>query len=117
MLPYKRTVRVGVLIRDEIVKIIRDIADLNAKLLTITEVRLSDDLLNCKIYYSVFGNEEDKKTAEQNLNKHLKEIRYQLAIRVNLRRTPQISFVYDDTNDNADKIFEILKKIEDEKKR
>ena len=46
----------------------------------------------------------------------LKFIRYQLAQTVDLRRTPTIDFKYDDSSEKAAKVFEILEKIENEKK-
>lgn len=112
---YKRSTRVGVLIQHEISSILRDIRDLNAGLVTVTGVKLTEDLLACKVFYSVFGTEEDKSAAERLLKINTKEIRHQLALRLNLRRTPTLEFVYDDSNEKASKVFDILKKIEEEK--
>jgi ribosome-binding factor A len=111
---YKRSTRVGALIQHEVSDILRDIRDLNAGLVTVMGVKLTDDLLFCKIFYSVFGSEEDKKKVSSVLKDNLKAIRYQLAASLNLRRTPEISFVYDDTNESASRVHNILKKIEDE---
>jgi ribosome-binding factor A len=111
---YKRSARVGVLIQHELSSILRDMRDLNAGLVTIMGVRLTEDLLACKAFYSVFGTDEDRNAAERILKINTKEIRRQLALRLNLRRTPALEFVYDDTNEKASKVFDILKKIEDE---
>jgi ribosome-binding factor A len=111
-LSYKRSVRVSELIHRTVADIMREMRDLDARLVTVTGVKLTDDLLNCRIYYSVFGAGEDKKKADKVLRKNTKKVRYQLALRLNLRRTPVVSFVYDDTNENAAKIFSILEKIE-----
>lgn len=112
---YKRSVRVGALIQQEISSILRDIRDLNTALVTVTGVKLTEDLLGCKVFYSVFAGEEDKQTVGRILKENIKAIRHQLALRLNLRRTPSIEFIYDDTNEKASKVFEILKKIENEK--
>jgi ribosome-binding factor A len=116
-LSYKRSVRVGELIQQTVSKLVRDLKDLDIGLglVTIMSVKLTDDLLNCRIYYSVFGSDEDKEKASISLKKNAKEIRHQLAMRLNLRRTPEIIFVYDGTNETADKVFNLLKKIEKEK--
>ena len=45
----------------------------------------------------------------------IKQIRYNLAQNMELRRTPTIDFKYDDSGEKAEKIFEILNKIEHEK--
>jgi ribosome-binding factor A len=78
-------------------------------------VKLTDDLLSCRVFYSVFGSEDDKDKAGRILKDNTKEIRHQLALRLNLRRTPSIEFVYDNTNETASKVYDILKKIENEK--
>lgn len=114
MLPYKRSERVSVLIQSCLADIIRDIKELNPPLLTVSKVALSDDLLNCKIYYSVLGGADSIAAAKQILQTKQKQIRHQLAVRLNLRRTPDIMFCYDNTNENADKIFGILKTLENE---
>lgn len=112
---YKRSTRVGELIQQSISEIIREIRELNVGLVTIMGVKLTDDLQNCRVFYSVFGSEEDKANAEKILKDKTKEIRHELALKLNLRRTPTIVFEYDDTNENASKVFDILKKIEEEK--
>jgi ribosome-binding factor A len=89
--------------------------DLDAGLVTVMGASLTDDLLSCRIYYSVLGSEGDKKKVVRVLKKNTKQVRHKLALHLNLRRTPTISFVYDDTNERATKVFDILKKIEEEK--
>jgi ribosome-binding factor A len=116
-LSYKRAIKVGVLIQRTVSEIIREIKNLDTGLVTITGVKLTDNLLNCKVYYSVFGSGEDKKKIEEIFKKNIKKVRCQLALRLNLRCTPTISFIYDCTNENAIKIFDILKKIEEKEKK
>jgi ribosome-binding factor A len=114
-LSYKRSVRVGELIQQNVSSIVGEMKDLDVGLVTVMGVSLTDDLLNCKIYYSVLGSEEDKKKIAGVLNKSTKQVRHKLALRLDLRRIPTISFVYDDTNERATKVFDILQKIEEEK--
>lgn len=114
MKAYKRATRVAELIQKNIAEIFRDIKELNKGLVTVTEVRLTDDLQTCRIFYSVIGSQEDKINAQTVLNDKLKEIRYQLAQNMDLRRTPTIDFKYDDSGERAEKVFEILDKIKHE---
>jgi ribosome-binding factor A len=114
-LSYKRSVRVGELIQQTVSEIVREMRDLDSGLVTVMGVKPTDDLMSCRIYYSVFGSQEDKSKAEVVLKKNTKEIRHQLAMRLNLRRTPEIVFIYDDTNESATKVFDLLKKIEEDK--
>ena len=114
MKAYKRATRVAELIQKNIAEILRDIKELTG-LVTVTSVRLTDDLQTCRIFYSVIGSDNDKKNAEKVLNEQLKQIRYALAQNMELRRTPTIDFKYDDSGEKAERIFEILDKIEHEK--
>ena len=111
-LSYKRSTRVGELIQQTVSEVVREMRDLDSGLVTVMGVKLTDDLLSCRVFYSVFGTEEDKAKAAETLNKNTKEVRHQLAMRLNLRRTPTLVFEYDDTNEHASNVFDILKKIE-----
>ena len=115
MKAYKRATRVAELIQENMAKILRNIKELNKGLVTVTSVRLTDDLQTCRIFYSVIGSEQDKKNADTVLKEKTKQIRFELAQNMNLRRTPTIDFKYDDSGEKAEKIFEILDKIEHEK--
>jgi len=117
MRSYKRSDRVSELIHSEMVKILRDIKELNHGLLTVTKVKLTDDLQTCRIFYSVIGTEQDRENADKILNENLKHIRFMLANSVDLRRTPTIDFEYDSSAEEAVRVFELLDKIKHEKKR
>jgi len=116
MRSYKRSDRVSELIQSEMVKILRDIKGLNHGLLTVTKVKLTDDLQTCRIFYSVIGSDDDKINADAVLKENLKHIRFLLANSVDLRRTPTIEFKYDDSAEEAVRVFELLEKIKEEKK-
>jgi len=113
---YKRSARVAELIQEKMVEILRDIKDLNKGLLTVTKVKLTDDLQTCRIFYSVIGTQDDIKSSEKVLTDNLKQIRFRLAQSVNLRRTPTIEFKYDDSGEKVIRVFELFDKIEQEKK-
>jgi len=111
---YKRSDRVGELIFETVSELVREIRDFSG-LVSVMKVKLTDDLQSARIFYSVLGSGADKTNAEKVLKDNAKNIRHQLAQKLNLRRTPTIFFEYDDTNENADKVFNLLKKIEEEK--
>ncbi len=115
MKAYKRATRVAELIQENMAKIFRDIKELNKGLVTVTSVRLTDDLQTCRIFYSVIGTESDKESTKKVLEEKTKQIRFALAQSMELRRTPTIDFKYDDSGERAKKVFEILDKIKHEK--
>lgn len=62
---------------------------------SVVSVEVTPDLKYCKAYISVLGSEEQAKEARAGLKSAVGYIRRELARRVNLRNTPEISFVLD----------------------
>lgn len=62
---------------------------------TVVAVEVTPDLKLCKAYISVLGSEEAGKETIKGLKSAMGFIRTQLARRVNLRNTPEITFVLD----------------------
>jgi ribosome-binding factor A len=111
---YKRADRMGKLMLETISEIVRQMSENETEFITVNDVKLTDDLLSCRVFYSVLGSDEDKEKAKKFFNKNAKEIRYRLSSSIDLRRTPSLSFDYDFTNERASKIYDILEKIENE---
>jgi ribosome-binding factor A len=114
---YKRSDRVGELIQQEISRILLDIKTPQMGFITVTSVKLTDDLQDCRVFYSVLGDEAEIADNKKLLEEAIPEIRHQLALRLNLRRTPALIFTFDDTPQRANRVFEILEKIRDEEKK
>ncbi len=82
----------------ELAQIIRDIKDPRVSPMTsVLQVEVAPDLKNCKVFVSVLGSEEDAKKTMQGLESASGFIRSELARKVNLRNTPQLTFVLDDS--------------------
>ncbi|MBO5011653.1 MAG: 30S ribosome-binding factor RbfA [Elusimicrobiaceae bacterium] len=81
---------------------------------TITAVRLSKDLANAKVFFSVFGSPEDRKKTQEALSLLRKEIGAQLRGRLHLKRIPSFTFEYDDTPEKASRVEAIFQVIEKE---
>ena len=62
---------------------------------SVVSVEVTPDLKYCKAYISVLGDEERAKDALTGLKSAVGYIRRELAHRVNLRNTPEITFVLD----------------------
>jgi len=62
---------------------------------TVVSVEVTPDLKYCKAYISVLGNEEAGKDTVKGLRSAVGFIRTQLARRINLRNTPEITFILD----------------------
>jgi len=114
MLPYKRSQRVGDLLREEIAEIvIHRLKDPRIGFVTITGVDVTDDLKIAKIYVSIL-KDEDKKTTLEILNSAKSFIRSELSKRLRMRSVPSIDFRLDASIEYGNKIDKLLKKIEGE---
>ena len=114
---YKRPERVGRLLREEISKIIqREIKNPNMGFITITEVKLTNDLRQAKVYYSVYGSEESRKETTNILKNASSFIRSQIGNKVRLKYTPYIEFLYDQVPEHAAHIEKLLQKISKKRK-
>ena len=64
---------------------------------SVVRAEVTSDLKFCKVWVSVPGDENEQKETMAALNKAAGFIRKRVAELVNLRLTPEISFVYDDS--------------------
>lgn len=94
-----KNIRINGEVQKELSKIIsRELKDPRIHpMTTVTSVEVAPDLKTCKAYISVFGNEEAGKDTIAGLKSAVGFIRSQLAKTVNLRNTPEIRFVLDNS--------------------
>lgn len=111
MHPYKRSVRVGDLIKKEIADIImHKLKDPRLGFVTVTEAKVSDDLRHAKIYISVFEDAKREETLKI-LMSSARFIRSELAKRVKIKFIPEILFRFDASLEYGAKIDKILHEI------
>ena len=79
-------------------------------LISVTKVKVSNDLKYAKVYVSILNSKNIKETLA-GLKKSSGFIRSELARKVNLRNTPEIIFELDDSIEYGTKIDAILKEI------
>jgi ribosome-binding factor A len=111
-----RVERVEALIREEISDILRDkVSDPRVGFVTITRVEVSPDFKNASIFVSVFADENKKKEAMQGLYSATGFIQHELGQMLELRVTPRIRFVQDDSLERGSRVLGIMDKLHDEK--
>ena len=79
-------------------------------MLTVTRVEVTPDLQFCKCYVSSLGSEEELASSAEGLTRAKGFIRTALAHRVNLRKTPELTFIADRSMEYA---IEMSKKIDE----
>ncbi|CVI71824.1 Ribosome-binding factor A [Clostridiales bacterium CHKCI001] len=85
---------------------------------SVVSVEVAPDLKSCKAYISVLGESEAQKETLEGLKNAAPYIRRQLAHSVNLRNTPEIFFILDQSIEYGvhmtKLIDEVVKDLEDE---
>ena len=94
-----KNVRINSEVQREMSQIIRDgIKDPRVHPMTsVTGVEVTPDLKYAKVFVSVLGSEEDKEKTMEGLKKSASFARGQLARKMNLRYTPELTFVFDNS--------------------
>ena len=111
MANYRRG-RINDEMQKELAMILREVKDPRVKdaFISITAVEATGDLKFAKIFYSVLGDDKDE------VLKALKSaagfFRSELAKRINLRITPQLTFAYDSSMEYGANISSILKTLD-----
>ena len=97
--------------RNEIAMILREVKDprVAKAFVSVTAAEVTPDLKFAKVYYSALMG--DKKEVKRGLISSAGFIRGQIAKRMNLRITPEISFVEDNSIEYGAKISKILEGI------
>ncbi len=112
---FKRAARVSDQMKEEIADILlRKIKDPRIGFITVTEVEVSDDLKNAKVFVSIYG--EDKKTPLKGLESAAPFIRSELGRRIRMRSVPELLFRFDRTVEQGAHIMELLRTIEEKNK-
>jgi ribosome-binding factor A len=109
---YKRSVRVGDQMKQEIADILmKKIKDPRIGFVTVTDVDLSDDLRNAKVFVSIYGG--NKEETFKGLKSAAPFIRSELGRRMTMRCVPEILFRFDSTVEQGAHIMELLHEIEE----
>jgi len=114
-----RTERLSAVIQRDLGKIIQRSYQPSGTFVTVTRVRMTEDLSIAKVYLSVLAPNRDEKTVYQFIDEHIPEIRKELAslIRNQVRKIPELHFYPDDTAEYVDKMEQLFKKVEKQRKQ
>lgn len=104
---FSRMQRIATLIQHELAQNILQIPNPVLKTISITEVRVSPDLSHAKIFFSIF-DEKNAPEALKILNTQAKQLRHILAQNLNLRKTPELHFVYDESIIKGQKLSALI---------
>ncbi|MDP4258305.1 MAG: ribosome-binding factor A [Bacteroidota bacterium] len=110
----KRQKQVGALLQQELSDIFQrlGLGMLDGALISITSVKMTPDLLEARVFLSLFQVKDAAATMKK-IEERGWEIKRELASRVKhqLRRIPLLQYVLDDTQEHASKMEQLLKKL------
>lgn len=103
--------RLNNLFVEEISKILRtEIKDERINFVTVTSASITNDLYYAKVYVTVL-NDDERDNIIKLLNKASNFIERELSHRIQIRRMPNITFLYDESIEYANNIEHIIERI------
>jgi len=113
MAKHLRVEKLQELIKQEMSKmLLTDLKDPRIGFVTVTDVEMTGDLREAKVYVSIMGGQDEVKNSLEGLNSALGFIRREIGQRIRLRFTPEISFALDTSLDYGDHIQKLLLQVE-----
>ena len=112
-----RTKKLASVIKKDVGEILQKDYQVSNTFITVTQVRVTDDLSIAKIYLSVFSPGRDVKPIFEAIDGSQDEIRYKLAskIRNQVRRIPELLFYHDDTAEYVNKIEGLFSQVREDR--
>ncbi|MBS0633327.1 MAG: 30S ribosome-binding factor RbfA [Verrucomicrobia bacterium] len=106
-----RTLRVNELIQRELSAILRQHYQSEAVAITLTEVRVSPDLREARVFVSVVGDEPEKEKKLRWLRANARDIRQELGRRIVLKFLPRFEYVLDHSTERATHLLQLLDEV------
>jgi ribosome-binding factor A len=111
----RRPERVADMLREEIMQIVGyELEDPRVQAVTVTDVRLSDNLRDASVYVLVEGSEDEILAALTALRHAAPYVRKQVGFALQLRHTPEIHFIRDTVEERGARVDKLLQGIERE---
>ena len=107
-----RPARVADQIRSELATLlVREVHDPGIGFITLTRVQVTPDLQQARVYYTALGDDPTRRKSARALERAAPFLRRQIGSRLRLRRTPELTFVFDESVAGQDRIEQILDEI------
>lgn len=108
---YPRAERVKHAIQQVVAAELERMSDPGFGLVTITDVNVSPDLRNARIFYTVYGSDSTRSSTRDAIVRSLGHLRTTVAREVRLRYAPKLEFVEDPVPERVARIDELIHKL------
>jgi ribosome-binding factor A len=110
-----RPERVADQIRGELASLLaREVHDPGIGFVTLTRVQVSPDLQLARVFYTALGDAKTRVATERALERAAPFLRRQIGARLRLKRTPELTFFFDESIAGQDRIEQILNELHKE---
>jgi ribosome-binding factor A len=106
-----RTVRVNELIQREISDILRKRYQTESVAVTISEVRVSPDLRDARVFVSIVGDEEQVEKKLRWLKQQARDIREEVSKRIVLKYLPKFDYVLDKSAGKRTRLLSLIDEV------
>lgn len=107
----QRIERLQKLAREVLSEQIRELKDPRIGNVTVSDVRMSNDLSHAKVFVTVMGTEDEEKATLAGLKSASPHLRGMLGKQMHTRQSPELVFLRDDISDKVNRIEELLHRI------
>ncbi len=107
-MPSERMRRVNEVLREVLAEGVEGLGDPGVGFVTVTSVRTAADLSHADVFVSVLGSEKRRSRSLRALERAHGVLQARIARELHFKRTPQLSFHYDETLDQAMRLEEIM---------
>lgn len=112
---YTRSTRVAEAIHKEVsALLLKGLKDPRIGFVTITAVDVTPDMHLARVYFTVMGDEEARKSSQKGLASSVPFIRRELGRRLRMRYVPDIIFQYDSSMEYGSRIESLIREIHSE---
>jgi len=95
-------------------KFARGMRDPRIGLVTITGVKMSPDLREAQVYWTVHGGDDVRKHTAQGLQEARGYLRREIGVELKLRVVPDLHFIYDEAIDRGERIEQLIRQVHEE---
>ena len=106
--------RVDESLREVVAATVTELADPRLGFVTVTGVETSSDLRSARVYVSVLGDETERAATLDALRSSHGVIQSRIASETRMKRTPTLTFHYDDTIEKGVRISHLLEESQEE---
>ncbi|AGL20315.1 30S ribosome-binding factor RbfA [Actinoplanes sp. N902-109] len=95
-------------VRELVASLVREIKDPRLGMLTVTDARITGDLRDAQVFYTVLGDQTEQASTAAALESAKGMLRSRVGHALGLRHSPSLTFVLDNVQDHAKEIDDLL---------